>query len=50
MSTKLGGVIFRKAEMENNFEKVYSKVFERMVACELLGSETVLEILGDVGG
>lgn len=50
MSTKLGGVIFRKAEMEDDFEKVYSKVFERMVEVELLGSETILEILGNVGG
>jgi len=50
MSTKLGGVILKKAELENDFEKVYLKVFERMVEVELTGGENLLEILGEVGG
>jgi hypothetical protein len=50
MTTKLGGVILRKAEMENDFEKVYLKVFEKMVEVELTGGENLLEILGEVGG
>jgi hypothetical protein len=50
MSAKLCGVIFRKAELENSFEQVYTRVFERMVTTEVMGSETFLEILGEVGG
>ena len=50
MSTKLGGAIFRKAELEQSMEKVYSKVFEKMVEAELVGAYSVLEIFGNVGG
>ena len=50
MTTKLGGVILRKAEMENDFEKVYLKVFEKMVEVEVTGGENLLEILGETGG
>lgn len=48
-SSKLNGVILRKAEMENDFGKVYKKVFEKMVEMEEFGSE-ILEIFGDQGG
>lgn len=50
LTTKLGGVIFRKAELEDDFERVYLKVFEKMVEVELTGGENLLEILGEVGG
>jgi len=50
LTTKLGGVILRKAELENDFERVYLKVFEKMVEVELTGGENLLEILGEVGG
>jgi len=47
---KLNGVILRKAEFENNFDRVYTKVFEKMVELEVLGAEDVLEIFGGMGG
>lgn len=51
MTTKFSGVILRKAELENNFEKVYSRVFEKMVEFQFFGnSENVLEIFGESGG
>lgn len=50
LATKLGGVILKKAELENNFEKVYLKVFEKMVEVEMTGEENMLKILGNVGG
>ena len=50
ITSKLTGVILKKAELENNFEGVYSKVFERMFQMQIMGGEEVLFILGDVGG
>ena len=50
VTTKLGGVILRKAELDADFEKVYTKVFEKMVEVEFLGSEDFLEIFGEVSG
>jgi hypothetical protein len=47
---KLSGAILRKAEMENDFEKVYTRVFEHMIKMEVLGFRDVVEILGDLGG
>lgn len=50
LTTKLSGAILRKAEMENDFDKVYSKVFEKMVEVEFFGDDDFLSILGNVGG
>ena len=51
MTTKFSGAILRKAELENNFDKVYSRVFEKMVEFQFFGnSENVLEIFGESGG
>lgn len=51
MTTKFGGVIFRKAELEGSFEKVYSRVVKKMVELEFFGSnKSMLEILGETGG
>jgi len=49
-TVKLSGAILRKAEFENNFEGVYTKVFEKMVELQFFGVEDVLEIFGDMGG
>jgi hypothetical protein len=46
----MNGVILRKAEMEKDFEKVYTRVFEHMVKMEVLGFRDVVEILGNLGG
>ncbi len=50
MTAKLSGIILRKAELEGDFDKVYSKVFEKMVEVQFFGQEEILEILGNVGG
>lgn len=49
LTTKLNGIILRKAELDNNFETVYSRVFERMNNLEEFGEEFIL-VLGDIGG
>lgn len=50
MTAKLSGIILRKAELDGDFDKVYSKVFEKMVEVQFFGQEDILEILGNVGG
>ena len=45
---KLSGIILKKAEIENDFVGVYSKVFEKIF--ELDFEEESILILGDVGG
>lgn len=50
ITVKLNGIILRKAELENNFEKIYLKVFEKMVEIEEFEGEELLEIFGDLGG
>ena len=50
IASKLMGVILKKAELENNFEGVYSKVFERMFQMQMTGGDEVLFVLGDIGG
>lgn len=47
---KMGGAILKKAEMENNFEKVYTRVFEQIAKMEVIGFGDVVEILGETGG
>lgn len=49
-TTKIGGVILRKAELEKDFTGVYEKVFAKMLENEVFGGEELLEIFGDVGG
>ena len=50
ITSKLSGIILRKALMEDSFEKVYKRVFQQIIdnACE--DDTHILEILGDVGG
>ena len=53
MTTKFSGIIFRKAELEGSFEKVYSRVIEKMVEFQFFGSNSggnLLEIFGEAGG
>lgn len=50
LTTKLGGIILKKAELDNNFEGVYSRVFKRMFEIEETSGDEFLAILGDVGG
>lgn len=46
----MSGAILRKAEIEKDFEKVYTRVFENLVEMEVLGFRDVVEILGNLGG
>jgi hypothetical protein len=50
MTAKITGVILKKAELENNFEGVYSMVFERMYQLEEAEGDEFLAVLGEIGG
>ena len=50
MMFKLSGVIFKKAQMENNFEKVYNQVLTKTITTEFESDMDMLEIFGNVGG
>lgn len=50
MTAKLNGIILRKAELDKDFEKVYSRVFEKIFEVRFLSDEDFLEIFGDVSG
>lgn len=47
LASRIGGIIFKKAELMNDFEKIYARVFEKMDAEE---NEELIEVLGDTGG
>lgn len=50
MTTKLGGVIFRKALMENNWSKIYENVMFGINEEEIDSETSVLKAFGDIGG
>ncbi len=50
MTSKLSGIIFTKASMEQSFEKVYERVFEQISIKDFEDDVHILEIFGDVGG
>jgi hypothetical protein len=50
MTTKLSGVILKKALLEKDFEKVYRRVFEQISVKVFEDDMNILEILGNVGG
>ena len=50
ITTKMTGIIFRKALLENDTEKVYGRVFEQISTKVFLDDIHILEIFGDVGG
>lgn len=52
ITSSFSGAIFRKAEFEDSFDKVYSRVIEKMVQFQFVGQgeRSVLEVFGVVGG
>ena len=50
MILKLSGVIFKKAQMDKSFEKVYNKAFSKIVTTDFETDMDMLEIFGHVGG
>jgi len=50
MTTKLSGIIFKKALMEDSLERVYKRVFEQISSKVFEDDIHILEIFGDVGG
>ena len=50
MTAKLTGIIFRKALLEDSFEKVYVRVFKQISTKIFEDDVHILEIFGDVGG
>lgn len=50
MTTKLGGVIFRKALMENNWSKIYENVMFGINEEEIDSETSILKAFGDIGG
>ncbi len=50
MTSKLSGIIFRKALLEDSFERVYERVFEQISIKDFEDDVHILEIFGDVGG
>jgi hypothetical protein len=50
ITSKLSGIILRKAELDGNFDSVYSMVFERMYNIESLEGDEFLAVLGEIGG
>lgn len=45
LATKINGILFKKAEIEKDF-KIYEELFENFFENE----ESIIEILGNVGG
>ncbi|MCD6226418.1 MAG: hypothetical protein J7J93_01315 [Candidatus Aenigmarchaeota archaeon] len=50
INNKLSGIIWRKALLDGNFDKVYSKVFEEIAVNKFENEINILEIFGEVGG
>ena len=50
INNKLSGIIWRKALLDDNFDKVYSKVFEEIAVNKFESEINILEIFGEVGG
>ena len=50
MTTKLSGIIFRKALIEDDWTKVYENVFYEMMNNEFDDEMSFLKIFGGCGG
>lgn len=50
ITSKLAGIILKKAELEGNFHGVYSMVFERMYSIDIDAGDELLTVLGEIGG
>ena len=49
MILKLSGVIFKKAQMDDNFEKVYNHFLVKTITTDFESDMEMLEIFGNVG-
>ncbi|MEM5799445.1 MAG: hypothetical protein QXZ43_02155 [Candidatus Aenigmatarchaeota archaeon] len=50
MTTKIGGIIFRKALMENNWSKVYENFMFNLMYEEVDSEAGLLKAFGNIGG
>jgi len=50
MTTKIGGIIFRKALMENNWSKVYENYMFNLMEEDIESEASLLKAFGDIGG
>jgi hypothetical protein len=50
ISDKFNGLIWKKAEVSKDFDKIYNRVFSSLEKVESVDDIKVLEILGDMGG
>ncbi len=50
MTTKLSGIIFSKAIIENDWSKVYESVYYKIVNDEFEDEMSFLRIFGECGG
>ena len=52
ITATVSGAILRKAELDGNFDKVYTQVIQKITQFEFInnGDENVLEIFGVSGG
>ncbi|MEM5777087.1 MAG: hypothetical protein QXJ06_01415 [Candidatus Aenigmatarchaeota archaeon] len=50
MTTKIGGIIFRKALMENNWSKVYENFMFNLMDEEVDSEAGLLKAFGNIGG
>ncbi len=51
LTVKLCGILWRKAEMDNDYTNIYYRMIEKMMENEFENFETdILEVLGGVGG
>lgn len=50
MTTKLSGIIFSKALIENKWSKVYESVYFEMISNEFEDEMSFLKIFGECGG
>ncbi|MCS7135136.1 MAG: hypothetical protein N3E38_00900 [Candidatus Aenigmarchaeota archaeon] len=50
ITTKMGGVIFRKALMENNWSKVYENFVYSLIENEIENETSLLKVFGNIGG
>jgi hypothetical protein len=50
ITSKLSGVILKKAELDGSFNSVYSTVFERISLIDPSQGDEFLAVLGEIGG
>lgn len=50
ITSKLSGIILMKAEMHDDFSRVYGMVLDRMHELESIEGDEFLTVLGEIGG